>query len=298
MAKRKVLLSSFLLILLCPLQGQTYPALEYLDVRDPLFSQIEKEIIDIFAGKANPDLSLFKYTLPGETSIFTIAAALSLPVETIATLNRINSTMPIPDGTTVLLPNIPGLFIAEYPENDLEYLLYSRGELLLENLSILKIRHESGTFTSFFLPFERFNPVELGYFLGVYFRFPVDSDNITSYFGMRESIRDGSPEFHHGIDIGVPVGSNIYAAREGTVLKTGYSSVYGYYIIIGHDNEYQTLYGHLSEILVSLNRKVFSGDIIALSGNTGFTSGPHLHFEVRKNGERRDPASVFPNKLK
>ncbi|MBN1646876.1 MAG: M23 family metallopeptidase [Spirochaetales bacterium] len=298
MAKKTVLVHSIFLFLIVCVQAQQYPELKYLDHREPLFTQLEKEIIDFYAGKADPDLSLFRYRLPKDTSIFAVAATLSLPVETLVTLNRIHINDPLPAGTEVLICNIPGVFVAEYPSNDLEYLVYSRGMLDLDNVPKIKINQSFQKFTVFFLKGERFNPVELGYFLGVYFRFPVDSKNITSYYGMRESIRDGSPEFHHGIDIGVPVGSKVYAAREGTVVKTGTNPVYGNFVIVAHDNEYQTLYGHLSEILVDYNQKVLSGELIALSGNTGYTSGPHLHFEVRKKGERKDPASVFPNKLR
>lgn len=297
MVKRISLKFSFLFFTAVSAFSQSYPSISYLDVRDVLFVQLEQEILQVYSGKSSPDLAFFSHTLKENTNIFSIASAIGLPVETIATLNRIPGSGTVKKGTTILLVNIPGIFISVKPNNNLEHLIYSRGDLNLSVFTKYGIYHPQKTFTAYFLPHSRFNPVELGFFLGIYFHFPVDSRRITSYFGIRNSIKDGSKEFHHGIDIGVSIGSDVYAARSGKVIKTGCSEVYGNYIIIEHDNEYQTLYGHLREIYVKKNQKVSSGEIIALSGNTGFTSGPHLHFEVRKNGKRQNPSDVFPGQL-
>lgn len=106
---------------------------------------------------------------------------------------------------------------------------------------------------------------------------------LTSRFGYR------GRGFHEGIDLAMPWGSNVYAADGGVVEFTGWSGGYGKLIIINHQNGYQTYYGHLSKILVSPGQKVAKGQLIAKSGSTGRSTGPHLHFEVRKNGVPQNP---------
>jgi len=106
---------------------------------------------------------------------------------------------------------------------------------------------------------------------------------LTSRFGYR------GREFHEGIDLAMPWGSNVYAADGGVVEFTGWSGGYGKLVIINHKNGYQTYYGHLSRILVSPGQKVVKGQLIAKSGSTGRSTGPHLHFEVRKNGVPQNP---------
>ena len=96
---------------------------------------------------------------------------------------------------------------------------------------------------------------------------------------------------HNGIDIAIAMGSPIYAADSGVVTVSQWTDVgYGYYVIIDHGGGIQTLYGHNSQLLVSVGQTVAKGQAIALSGSTGYSTGPHLHFEVRINGIKVDPA--------
>jgi murein DD-endopeptidase MepM/ murein hydrolase activator NlpD len=94
---------------------------------------------------------------------------------------------------------------------------------------------------------------------------------------------------HTGIDIAVSVGTSVKAADGGVVTFSGYSSSYGYYIIINHGGNISTLYAHNSKLLVSAGDKVYQGQQIALSGNTGHSTGPHVHFEVRVNDVAKNP---------
>ena len=96
---------------------------------------------------------------------------------------------------------------------------------------------------------------------------------------------------HNGIDIAIAMGSPVYAADSGVVTTSQWTDVgYGYYIIIDHGGGIQTLYGHNSALLVSVGQTVAKGQCIAMSGSTGYSTGPHLHFEVRINGIKVDPA--------
>lgn len=115
------------------------------------------------------------------------------------------------------------------------------------------------------------------------FKWPLaERGVITSYWG------DGRG--HHGVDIGVPQGTSVVAVKSGTVVEAGYRSDYGYYVTIDHGNGVKTKYAHNSRNTVEVGQPVSAGQLIALSGNTGRSTGPHLHFEVIINGTRVDPA--------
>lgn len=112
---------------------------------------------------------------------------------------------------------------------------------------------------------------------------------ITSRYGYRKSPFTGENSMHNGLDIAKEQGSSIISAYDGTVSAAGYSSSYGYYIMIDHGNSVETLYAHCSKLLVEKGDVVRKGDKIALVGSTGRSTGPHLHFEVRVGGYRLDP---------
>ncbi|HEX2093855.1 MAG TPA: M23 family metallopeptidase [Longimicrobiaceae bacterium] len=97
---------------------------------------------------------------------------------------------------------------------------------------------------------------------------------------------------HPGIDIAVPVGTHIRASGAGTVVEVGEDSVYGRFVRIRHRDGYETMYGHASEILVAPGARVAQEQTIALSGNTGLSTAPHLHFEVRRDGDPVDPRTL------
>ena len=97
-------------------------------------------------------------------------------------------------------------------------------------------------------------------------------------------------ERHTGIDFAVKRGTSVAATASGAVIFAGWDKIMGNLVIINHDDNFQTLYGHNDKLLVEKGQEVLKGDIIAFSGNTGRSSAPHLHYEIRKNGEPVDPA--------
>jgi murein DD-endopeptidase MepM/ murein hydrolase activator NlpD len=115
-------------------------------------------------------------------------------------------------------------------------------------------------------------------------RGPVNSD-----FGKRASPWTSSSEFHSGIDIGAPVGTPVRAPAPGTVIFAGHNAEYGLTLILDHGNETKSLYGHLSKLQVGVSQHVQRGEVIALSGNTGRSSGPHLHYEIQVRGQAVNP---------
>ena len=118
---------------------------------------------------------------------------------------------------------------------------------------------------------------------------------VTSEFGNRRDPFTGERRGHSGMDLAVPTGTSVRAALPGTVTVSTYNQGgYGYYMMIDHGNGLSTLYGHNSQLLARVGQTVEAGDVIALSGSTGRSTGPHLHFEVRINGERTNPRSYLP----
>ena len=117
---------------------------------------------------------------------------------------------------------------------------------------------------------------------------------VTSEFGYRKDPFTGQTKGHSGMDLAVPTGTSVRAALPGTVTISQYSSSYGYYVMIDHGGGLATLYAHNSKLLVSVGQTVNAGDVVSLSGSTGRSTGPHLHFEVRVNGERTDPRPYLP----
>lgn len=115
------------------------------------------------------------------------------------------------------------------------------------------------------------------------------SKTVTSPFGNRYHPLTGKYTKHNGIDIGGPNGCNIVASKAGTVIVSEYSSSYGNYIIVNHGGGYTTTYAHLSSRLVSVGASVSQGQVIGKEGSTGWSTGPHLHFEVSVNGVRYNP---------
>lgn len=109
------------------------------------------------------------------------------------------------------------------------------------------------------------------------------SGRVSSPFGPRWG------GFHYGVDIAVPGGTDILASADGVVVAAEYKGTYGFTVRLDHGGGYETLYAHASRLMVSRGRTVRSGQLIALVGSTGRSTGPHLHFEVRVNGTPRDP---------
>ena len=118
---------------------------------------------------------------------------------------------------------------------------------------------------------------------------------VTSGFGYRKSPFTGRREFHKGLDISAPVGTPIYAPASGRIVFKGRKGGYGLYVAMNHGNEYSTNYGHLHDINVKDGQEVKRGEIIGYVGNSGRSTGPHLHYEIRVNGVPVNPERYILN---
>lgn len=118
---------------------------------------------------------------------------------------------------------------------------------------------------------------------------PISGGRMSSTFGGRKAPTKGASSNHKGIDWAIATGSSVCASSGGRVTKAGWAKGYGYVVYIQHPDGKETRYGHLSKVLVSVGQTVSQGDRIALSGNSGVSTGPHLHFEIRVNGTAVNP---------
>lgn len=118
---------------------------------------------------------------------------------------------------------------------------------------------------------------------------PISGGRLSSGFGRRSAPTKGASSYHKGIDWATPTGTAVYASCGGRVTRAGWGRGYGYVVYIDHEDGRQTRYGHLSKILVNVGQNVKQGERIALSGNTGVSTGPHIHFEILINGTQVNP---------
>jgi len=274
-----------------------YPLIERMDSSDLLFKQLSEDISSYYRNseqrKELRPLQIYSVLLEKDSTIFALAARFNLPYETITTLNRINRPQIIKEGSEILIPNTPGLFVPLIPVSDIEYMI--RSWRSMKSSQEIRIKGEnSGVF--YFLSGEKFHQLERTFFLGIMFRFPLPKGIITSPFGERINPLTGKPHFHNGIDIAAPLGTEILASRGGKILNIGFNDIYGNFITIEHEDNYETVYCHLKKIFVELNQKVQSGMIIATVGTTGMSTGPHLHFEILGRGQAKDPILMIAGK--
>lgn len=122
--------------------------------------------------------------------------------------------------------------------------------------------------------------------------FYLPAARVTSGFGYRGDPIEGDQRFHQGMDFAYPHRTPIQAAEDGEVIFSGKKGGYGNAVLLQHGQGYTSLYGHADENLVKVGAKVKKGDVIAYSGSTGKSTGPHLHFELRKDGKAVDPKNL------
>ena len=126
------------------------------------------------------------------------------------------------------------------------------------------------------------------------FEAPLKGYPINSRFGMRRLGGEGAARPHNGVDMAAPTGTGVFTAAEGVVIRTGYQPEgYGRFVEVAHPNGMTTMYAHMSRVDVATGMAVGGGDRLGLVGSTGYSTGPHLHFEVRRGGTPINPARVL-----
>lgn len=116
---------------------------------------------------------------------------------------------------------------------------------------------------------------------------------MASGYGARRDPVYGTMKFHEGMDFSAPIGTPVYATADGTVRTSSWQSAYGNMVEIDHGYNYTTRYAHMSKLIAQVGKKVKRGDLIGLVGNTGKSTGPHLHYEVRYRGAPQNPVNYY-----
>lgn len=284
-------------------QAGGYPRIPELSSTDPVFRQYSDDVLAARMALASqkegvpPPIHLYSYLARKDDDLLAIAARLSIPYDAIASINRIASVTEPIAGRVLVIPTLPALYLPDKANNSFESLLLSSFDPDDPTILSFMIREQTGGSLTrravHCIPDAKFDGTVRAFFLTPTFRFPLPVGVVTSSFGMRKNPVTGNLVFHHGIDLAAPRGTPVSACADGTVIYTGYDSVYGNHVIIRHAGNRESIYGHLQNIKIELREKVKSGSIIGTVGSTGQSTGPHLHFELHENGSAKNPAGFI-----
>ncbi|MBN1834514.1 MAG: M23 family metallopeptidase [Spirochaetales bacterium] len=305
MRSRAALLAGFLLLLAARGAVADYPEMRRLAPSDPLFRQLQADLQRYFQAVSRPRdpealpsplpaLKILAVRVPEGMDLFALAARLNLPYDTLASLNGLANPGALEPGALVLVPTLPGLYVPVEPATTFEEILASVSATRRAGGEEIRVAVGGRNRGFRFFVGESFTAVERAYFLNILFRFPLPDGILSSGYGLRRNPFDGHAEFHRGVDFAAPQGTEVFAARDGVVIEVGFDPILGKMIVLAHDAGYQTIYGHLARIDVILKQEIRSGMIIGTVGSTGYSTGPHLHFEVRRGGSSRDPGPLLP----
>ena len=234
-------------------------------------------------------LEIQTYTVRANDSLSSIAKRFRRSIDTIIAINGIKSVKAVKTGTSLKIPNMDGLVYRVRSGDNLG----SIAKLYRTDTSRLADTNDLGSSVlipgqTIFIPGAKLSSSELRKVLGDLVAWPVRAP-LSSYFGYRPNPFTGVRSFHAGIDIAAAPGVPIKAAIEGKVADEGYNTLFGNYVILNHADGLQTLYGHMTAYSVKIGQKVAQGAVIGTVGNTGYSTGPHLHFGLFKGGAAVNP---------
>ncbi len=244
------------------------------------------------AAQGGPPLTLqtSTYTVQAGDTLSGIAQRLGLAMDTLISFNGIQDARALKVGSRLQLPNANGLKYRVRRGDSLEAVASRFGVDLNDLLDWNSL--ESSLIVpgqELFLPGARLSEHELNRVFGRLFILPARG-RLSSRFGMRSDPFTGVSRFHNGLDLAGPVGTPVLAAMSGRVSMVGFNPNYGRYVIISHAEGFQTLYGHLDAFQVRKGARVKQGELIGTMGNSGYSTGSHLHFAIFLRGEPVDPS--------
>ena len=245
---------------------------------------------------SKPQMLLYNaYTIKKDDMIGDLAISFGLNEDTLISINGIKNTRLIQIGQVLRIPNQDGIFYTVKNDDSLETIAqkYSSDATAIQLANEL-FSDTALSGTVLFIPGARLDWTERQEINGDLFIWPT-AGYITSPYGYRRwpfgsgNIR----QFHSGLDIGAPSGSPVRAAISGRVSAVGWDDVLGNYVVVSHHSGYRTMYGHMSAVRVKSGAYVGTGERVGDVGNTGMSTGPHLHFTVYKNGVTVNPRNLM-----
>ena len=216
-------------------------------------------------------------------------------ISTLISVNDIGNVRQLGAGQKLKIPSIDGIIYTVKAGDTLEKIATSNNIKLENILDVNELTTETLTVgQQLFLPGVGLDQKTLQSRMGELFIIPISASfRWSSPYGWRADPFTGVQSFHTGTDMACPEGTPILAAMSGKISEVGNNRTYGNYIIINHGNGYQTVYAHMSKTIAKKGQWVTQGTKIGLVGSTGYSTGPHLHFMVYKNGNRIDPMTVL-----
>ncbi|MDR2536601.1 MAG: M23 family metallopeptidase [Treponema sp.] len=229
------------------------------------------------------------YTVQKGDSLSKIAARFSVSMDAIVGSNNISSAKLLQVGQELRIPNMNGIPYTVRAGDSLSKIAKTMGVPLEAILDANDIQSENiQPKTVLFIPGAKMRSEDLKLVLGELFIYPIRG-RLTSPFGWRNDPISGVRRYHGAIDLAASTGTPVKAAMDGRISTVGLNSVYGKYIIITHNDGYQTMYAHLNATSVTQGSYVSQGAKIGEVGSTGYSTGPHLHFALYKNGRAVNP---------
>ena len=241
-------------------------------------------------------VSYSEYTVKAGDSISVISRDAGLSnISTLIAVNGISNVRYLREGQKLKIPSMDGLLHTVSAGETVEGLSVRYRTAVEDILDANDLDSYSlAPGQELFIPGAKMDSTALQRAMGELFAWPITAEyRISSRFGARKDPITGADSYHTGIDLACPSGTAIKAAMSGTVAKAGWSNVFGNYVIIKHIDGYQTLYGHMSKIKTKKGAFVSQGELIGLVGSTGYSTGPHLHFTVYKNGKLVNPMTLL-----
>ena len=267
----------------------------YFDSEGNIFSEDGTKVVSNSILLKQP-VVFQNYTVkPGDT-ISGISSKFGLSnISTLIAVNNIENVRSIYAGQRLSVPSTDGLVHLVLKNETLDSISKKYSVDVSDLLDINDLSSENlQEGQKIFIPGARLDSNSLRKAMGELFVNPLKIKyRLTSRFGSRADPFTGVASHHTGIDMACPTGTPIYASMSGKIAYTGFSSVFGNYVIINHYDGYQTLYAHMSKIIAKKGENVGQGAKIGLVGNTGYSTGPHLHFTVYKNSKLVDPLTVL-----
>ncbi len=216
-------------------------------------------------------------------------------ISTLISVNDIGNVRQLGAGQRLKIPSIDGVIYTVKAGDSINSIANKNNVNVTQLLDVNEITSETLTTGQLlFLPGVGLDASTLKKAMGDLFTMPITAKfRWSSKYGYRIDPIAGVKSFHTGTDLACPTGTPILASMSGKITAVGINRVYGNYIIIDHGNGYQTLYAHMSKTIATKGQWVSQGSRIGLVGSTGYSTGPHLHFTVYKNGKIIDPMTVL-----
>jgi|SRR3990170_2280215 len=276
-----------LVLLLCA--GALAIQIEHWIVRSRTVKQSQ-----VAEGWKAAGLEITERSVKHKENFWKMAREYHVDIDTIVGANRDLKKLQAALGQMIRIPNQRGVLHRTDGVDSVRTLssLYAVSEAAIMTMNNLREKHILPPGVELFIPGAR--PVQLteemsaSYGLRGIFGSPLPG-RITSTMGMRKHPVGGFRGRHTGVDLAAAESTRIAAAASGVVTDTGEGEYIGKFVIVSHKDSFTTIYGHCSQTLVKKGQRIKKGQVIARVGNTGRTTGPHLHFEIRKNGIPQDP---------